>query len=621
MSLVGNIIIGVQAQTANLKKGLDKAVSDAKGFKKVLTADIGKGLTSSLDSLFNIDSSAIMGSVAGPLGMVAGIVGGALKAAFAAAAAAAAAFLGTLAYLGYQSIDLVGDQDDLAQQLGTTQAAIARLQHAAMLAGVGGDELGSAMKKLNGQLGQPSKEFTKSVESLGIKVTDLQKMRPEQRMAAIADGLKNINSPAAQAAAAIDLFGKSGQNLLPLLSGGSEGLKEAAAEANAFGLALSGADVRSVTLLGDNLDRLGAVASGIGNQVVSFFAPAINNAIELFINWGVKTGAVKTLLGMFMTELVKWTGMAIDFAHNLATSFGEVFLFLSQGLEKLMSATSEVAKFLSASGNFVIGNGFNSNSEGDPLIGATTGLKQFNEEMRSVLTDQENWSPGATLTTWFANSQTAASKFKEEMGDANSSIAEMAEEIKKAKEAGDEFVTSLNNQLYALKHGEEAAKLYELANKGVDDATLAVAEKLQKEIKALKDAKRHKEAAREAEGKLQEQGMKLWEDNLNPLEKYNLELIRMTRLLLKGKITEETFTRAKLKLDEGLAPPEVKLASANQVGTAAAYQAVTRAQFAATKDPVADNTAKLVVLAQNQISEFGKWAAKLVPETISLGGH
>jgi hypothetical protein len=65
-------------------------------------------------------------------------------------------------------------------------------------------------------------------------------------------------------AIAVELFGRSGANLIPLLNGGARALSDATDEATRFGLIVSTEAGRAAEQLNDNLTRLGAVVRGAG---------------------------------------------------------------------------------------------------------------------------------------------------------------------------------------------------------------------------------------------------------------------------------------------------------------------------------------------------------------------
>src|SRR5690606_12171181 len=74
-------------------------------------------------------------------------------------------------------------------------------------------------------------------------------------------------------AAGIKIFGRSFQELIPLIKDGSEGLRGAAEEAEAFGQIISTETGQAAEAFNDNLSRLGMVVSGLANAVAAELLP------------------------------------------------------------------------------------------------------------------------------------------------------------------------------------------------------------------------------------------------------------------------------------------------------------------------------------------------------------
>src|SRR2546426_591780 len=77
---------------------------------------------------------------------------------------------------------------------------------------------------------------------------ELVNTAPEEALKGIADGLSKMENPAQRAAAAVAIFGKAGQGMLPMLLGGAEALSAAQREAEKLGLTFSRLDAAKVEL-------------------------------------------------------------------------------------------------------------------------------------------------------------------------------------------------------------------------------------------------------------------------------------------------------------------------------------------------------------------------------------
>ena len=191
------------------------------------------------------------------------------------ALAVTTAALGGFAFGVKQVIDNVGAQEDLAKALGTTGRELNYLQQSAQLAGVSAGELGSALMRLQGNIGEAFVSGTgpavEAIERLGLSVTNLSQLPADKQLAEITAALIEIKNPAERAALAVDLLGKQGPRLLEV------GLRAAdlKREAEQMGLALSAVDVRSIERAGDAMDEISFITSGFIKKLVAELAPII----------------------------------------------------------------------------------------------------------------------------------------------------------------------------------------------------------------------------------------------------------------------------------------------------------------------------------------------------------
>ena len=107
-----------------------------------------------------------------------------------------------------------------AQKTGMSIQMIQKLGYVDKLknSSIGG--LGTGMRKLSIALADAMDGSTaaqKSFDSLGLSIDDLQKMNPDERFLAVANALSQIEDPAKKTQAAVDLLGRAGQDLIPVI--------------------------------------------------------------------------------------------------------------------------------------------------------------------------------------------------------------------------------------------------------------------------------------------------------------------------------------------------------------------------------------------------------------------
>jgi hypothetical protein len=109
-------------------------------------------------------------------------------------------------------------------------------------------------------------------------------MSASERFDAIAAAIAKLPTEAQRAAAAVQVFGKSGVDLLPLFSQGAEGIAQAREQAERLGLTLTNAQGQDVEAMNDAFTMAGKAIEGVVNQVVAYLSPAVKEVADTFTN-------------------------------------------------------------------------------------------------------------------------------------------------------------------------------------------------------------------------------------------------------------------------------------------------------------------------------------------------
>jgi hypothetical protein len=228
----GRAYVEIGTDESQLQKGLNAAGSKLKGF--------GAGI------------AAIGGVTAGLEGVIKGSFFGAAKV-FA---------------------DTGSELNDMSARTGVSVEALSALSHAAGMTGSDMATVEGAIRKMQKTLVKGSQEnlaAESTFAALGLSVRELSKLSPEDQFSAIAGAINNIQDPTAKAAAAMEIFGKSGTALLPMISD----LDNLTGQAKEFGLALSGDEAEKADAMGDAIDLLTATMGRVVTAVGSALAPVL----------------------------------------------------------------------------------------------------------------------------------------------------------------------------------------------------------------------------------------------------------------------------------------------------------------------------------------------------------
>jgi hypothetical protein len=202
---------------------------------------------------------------------------GGVAAGFAAAAAAAAG----LAVGIKGALDLAGALSDLSSRTGVAAGELRILQEAFARNGLSAEKVGPSINKMQRALveaGDGTGPAAEAFKMLGISVDGLRGMDASSQFAAIGQAINALPDPAARAAAAMQLFGRSGGEMLTLFAN-SGAMAEAARSVG------DQADIltRNANLFDQASDILGSVATkmqGFFVGVADTLVPALMPLLE-----------------------------------------------------------------------------------------------------------------------------------------------------------------------------------------------------------------------------------------------------------------------------------------------------------------------------------------------------
>lgn len=223
------------------------------------------------------------------------MIGVGAVAAGALGAAALAAAAGGLAALAKQQLAVTDVLAKSSDRIGITTEALAGLQHAASLSGVGTDALAKGLIRMNRIIGDAMQGIpaaSDALTNLGLSSAELARMRTEDAFADIADRINALGTQAEKTSAVMAIFGKEGASFLNLFGQGSEGIRAAAEEARLLGMSVSRFDAAKIEAANDAVTRLQTVFQGIGRQIAVAVAPAIQMAADRFTDWAKSAGGV-----------------------------------------------------------------------------------------------------------------------------------------------------------------------------------------------------------------------------------------------------------------------------------------------------------------------------------------
>lgn len=230
------------------------------------------------------------------------------------------------------SIDAADRIGKLSQSTGIATREISELGYAAGLSNIDVEELAKTLQTLANNAVDSTKAGTaqsKAFQMIGVSAKDAQGniKDTDELLLEIADKFAGIEDGAQKAALAQDIFGKSGQKMIPFLNQGRAGIQALREEARRLGISLSDEAAKAAGDFNDAMSRVKAVSAGFVNQVVQQLLPSLTSLAEQFSD-----GAAKSELFARTADTVAVIvkGMT-DFVLGAATAFQKLGTAIGAG--------------------------------------------------------------------------------------------------------------------------------------------------------------------------------------------------------------------------------------------------------------------------------------------------
>lgn len=415
--------------------------------------------------------------------------------------------VGAMISITKQAIDAADAFNDMSARTGIAASALTSYQLAAKMAGTNVEDIGKGLSKLSKSMqaaNTGSKESQQAFTSLGLSYLDTNgKLKTsEQMMLDVAAVFKTMPDGVFKTTAAMNLFGKSGTDLIPFLNMGKEGIAEMQKESEDLGITLSEKTLGSINDFNDALDKSSLISSNGLATIVSEYLPGLTELASVFnLTAGsiLKTNDAQVGMNNTTTE-------SVDVMAGFLTELGmvgDVF----QALKNIVVILFELIKdYFVITGSLIarFAVAFDSLIKGD-FKSATRAFDGFGEQLKNMYTDVGKTMDKQFTEDRFSNKIQASllkarSVVKEETKNITTDFEGRNAELKKSQEVGIKILED------SIKKQEE---IYKKA-KSERDKSLEDTKNTTKEFdKLIKDAKKDPEADKKTN----------YEDVLNSINK------------------------------------------------------------------------------------------------------
>jgi hypothetical protein len=174
----------------------------------------------------------------------------------------------------------IDQANKLSRSLGITFGELQRLQLAADLSGASSEQLASAFTRAQVTItraAQGAPQATSALRSLGLSVSELAGLSASEQFQRIAAAISTIQDPARRAAAAVEIFGRSGAQLLPTFQELGANLQRAETFFGAFRSQLTGEDAAKVEAINDAFTEVQKAVTQTAGLILARLSPALTS--------------------------------------------------------------------------------------------------------------------------------------------------------------------------------------------------------------------------------------------------------------------------------------------------------------------------------------------------------
>jgi len=442
-----------------------------------------------------------------------------------------------LAFLVNKQIDAADQMGKLSERFGIAVETLSGLAHATEMEGVEVENLAKGLHHL-----------AQFMVANGEGSKDLK-----EKFFELAEQFSKSRDGAGKLAFAQRALGQTGAMLIPVLNKDRAGLEAAWQEADQLGKIFDTKTTVAAREFNKNLGQLRGMMTGFANDVMREVLPALRDLSGEMVRSGESTESFGTILGGLGTRSVGQLGGDIQLLSLVVSASGVQFEIWGTQIELAFLALSR---------------GFRGvGPRGEKLRNELAGLKAEMEELgRAML---RIGKPVIDFTPIPSHGPARGGGLQ--MIDEQAAAA-----AKKHAEAIQGIIGKLREQIVELQLSPAAFAAYKAGLEGASGAQQQLILDLWKTLEALKAAQgafigpqsplqflnenltnaaistREFDKAFEEQKARMAEGRQVWESVLNPIERYSLELQKLTVLLDVGAISQDIFRKASDQIAQSL---------------------------------------------------------------------
>ena len=276
---------------------------------------------------------------------------GTMRTQFLAVAGVAAAMGTAIAMAALRGAQQIDEAAKAARRLDSSIGGFRALELAASEAGVSLSSLTNDIQTMNREIASigVSGNGQRALDALGLTVADLADLDADEKLAVISDAVAALGLSSAQTTAILRDLGVRNREMVLLVSGGGDAIRNARSDIQAYGLEISNVDASMIEQANDRIGRLGLITQYAGQQLAIALVPALgamaHAMTEGLREGGFLRGAIDALVGSmgFLASAVGVIVLALGTRYVVALG---VATFTTFTLTGAMAAATRAATFM-----------------------------------------------------------------------------------------------------------------------------------------------------------------------------------------------------------------------------------------------------------------------------------
>ncbi len=295
------------------------------------------------------------------------------------------AAIGTAVTVMDRQLKGIAGFQDLADKIGDTAEQVASLKTAADLSGVALDTVAAASVKLTAALAKTddeSKGVGLALKAIGLEIETFKALSPAEQIDEVSAALGRFEDGAGKTAVAVQLFGRSGADLIPFLNDLNE--------EGGRNVTLTGEQIAAADEYAKSLDRLTGEVDTLAKATAADAAPALSQMVQI------------------LRDVLQYSSSGADGINLLAGALG----IARTAMEAIVLIGSDVAFVFKTLGDTAGGYAavsaalIRGDIDGAKAIGAA--YREASAERRKALDDFQSRVVGGPGPSFGANDQSAA---------------------------------------------------------------------------------------------------------------------------------------------------------------------------------------------------------------------